>query len=216
MAEPKEKTSREIVCVSHLTGAEGETVARRISERLAFRYLDEEIIETAAEWVDLHPSVVGDVERRKSLMARIGEVMTGQSSPRLPQAVGQVSGGGREMPSPEDLRSVIRDSIRESAQTGGIVIASHAASMVLVDRDDAFRVLVTASPATRAERIASTRNVDSRQAEKIMEQEDAARADYLKRFYGVELELPTHYDLVINTDKVTPEQGADVIVRAVE
>ena len=216
MAQPKEKTSREIVCVSHLTGAEGETVARRISERLAFRYLDEEIIETAAEWVDLHPSVVGDVERRKSLMARIGEVMTGQSSPRLPQAVGQVSGGGREMPSPEDLRSVIRDAIRESAQTGGIVIASHAASMVLADRDDAFRVLVTASPATRAERIASTRNVDSRQAGKIMEQEDAARADYLKRFYGVELELPTHYDLVINTDKVTPEQGADVIVRAVE
>jgi hypothetical protein len=216
MAEPKEKTSREIVCVSHLTGAEGEAVARRVSERLAFRYLDEEIIETAAEWVDLHPSVVGDVERRKSLMTRIGEVMTGQSSPRLPQAPDQLSGGSREMPSPEDLRAVIRDAIRESAQTGGIVIASHAASMVLAERDDAFRVLVTASPATRADRIAGARNLDLRQAEKVVEQEDAARADYLKRFYAVELELPTHYDLVINTDKVTAEQGADVIVLAVE
>jgi hypothetical protein len=75
----------EIVCVSHLAGADGEAMARRVSERLAFRYLDEEIIEKAAEGVDLHPSVVGDVERRKSLMARIGEPMTGQSSPRLLQ-----------------------------------------------------------------------------------------------------------------------------------
>jgi hypothetical protein len=214
MAEPRQKASREIVCVSHLTGAEGETLARRVSERLAFRYLDEEIIEQAADWVDLHPSVVGDVERRKSLMARIGEAMTGQTSPRLPQAPDR-SSGGREMPSPEDLRAVIRDAIRETAQTGGIVIASHAASMVLADRDDTFRVLVTASPKTRAERIAETRSLDSRQAGKVVEQEDAARADYLKRFYGVELELPTHYDLVINTDQLTAEQGADVIVFAV-
>jgi hypothetical protein len=128
----------EIVCVSHLAGADGEAMARRVSERLAFRYLDEEIIEKAAEGVDLHPSVVGDVERRKSLMARIGEAMTGQSSPRLLQG-SDPSSGGREMPSSEDLRAVIRDAIRETAQTGGIVIASHAASMVLADRDDAFR-----------------------------------------------------------------------------
>ncbi|CAN5175912.1 hypothetical protein BH18ACT12_BH18ACT12_09810 [soil metagenome] len=215
MAQPKQKAPREIICVSHLTGAEGETMARRVSERLAFRYLDEEIIERAAEGIDLHPSVVGDIERRKSLMARIGEAMTIQSSPRLPQAP-DPSSGGREMPSAEDLRAVIRDAIRETAQTGGIVIASHAASMVLAERDDALRVLVTASPKRRAGRIAKTRNLDPRQAEKVIEQEDAARADYLKRFYGVELELPTHYDLVINTDKVTPEQGADVIVLAVE
>jgi cytidylate kinase len=94
-------------------------------------------------------------------MARIGEAMTGQTSPRLPQAPDR-SSSGREMPSPEDLRAVIRDAIRETAQTGGIVIASHAASMVLADRDDTFRVLVTALPKTRAERIAETRSLDSR------------------------------------------------------
>jgi Cytidylate kinase-like family len=213
MAQSDQKISRRIICVSHLTGAEGEAIARSVSERLGFRYLDEEIIEKAAEWVDLHPSVIGDVERRKSLMARIGETMTGQSSPRLPQ------GGGhpvRQMPSAEDLRALIRDVIRETAQEGGIVIASHAASMVLADRPDVFRVLVTASPETRADRIASSRELDRRRAEKVVEQEDSARADYMKRFHGVELELPTHYDLVVNTDKLAAERGADVIVLAAE
>ena len=41
--------SKRIVCISHFAGAEGEAVAREVAERLGFRYLDEEIIETAAE-----------------------------------------------------------------------------------------------------------------------------------------------------------------------
>jgi cytidylate kinase len=211
MAQPKR-----IICVSHLTGADGEAVARGVAERLGFRYLDEEIIETAAEWVDLHPSMVGEVERRKSLMARIGESMRGQSMPSRPDASVQRSGGAavREMPADEDLRNLIRDVIREAAEEGGIVIASHAASMVLADRQDALRVLVTASQKSRADRIAGARNLDPRRAEKVLAEEDAARADYLKRFHRIALELPTHYDLVVNTDDLPSERGAELIVLA--
>jgi hypothetical protein len=209
MSQPKR-----IICVSHLTGAEGEAVARGVAERLGFRYLDEEIIETAAEWVELDPSVVGEVERRKSLMRRISESMRGQSLPARPDAAAQLRSGTaapREMPSEEDLRTLIRDSIRETAEAGDIVIASHAASMVLADRKDVFRVLVTASPATRVSRVAGVRNVDGRRAEKLVAEEDAGRADYLKRFHGIELELPVHYDLVVNTDELTPKRAADLI-----
>ena len=212
MAQPKR-----IICVSHLTGAEGEAVARGVAERLGFRYLDEEIIETAAEWVDLHPSVVGEVERHKSLMTRIGESMRGQSMPSRPDASAQRRSGGaalREMPADEDLRALIRDVIREAAEEGDIVIASHAASMVFADRQDALRVLVTASQKSRADRIAGARNLDPRRAEKVLAEEDAARADYLKRFHRIALELPTHYDLVVNTDVLTPEQAAGIVVYA--
>jgi cytidylate kinase len=42
----------------------------------------------------------------------------------------------------------------------------------------------------------------------------AGRADYFQRFYGIERELPTHYDLVINTDAWTADEAADIIVAA--
>lgn len=211
MAQPKR-----IICVSHLTGAEGEAVARGAAERLGFRYLDEEVIETAAEWVDLHPSVVGGVERRKSLMTRITASMSGQSTPSRPDASAQrrSEGASREVPTDEDLRTLIRDTIREAAQEGDIVIAAHAASMALADRQDTLRVLVIASQKTRVGRIAAVRNLEPRQAEKLLVEEDAARADYLKRFYNVELELPIHYDLVVNTDDLAPERGADLVALA--
>jgi cytidylate kinase len=207
---------KRIICVSHLTGAQGEEVARSVAERLGFRYLDEEIIETAAEWVDLHPSAVGEVERRKSLLTRIGDSIRGRELPDRPDASVQRRPGGvvREMPADEDMRALIRDAVRHVADDGDVVVAAHAASMVLADREDVFRVLVTASPHTRADRIVGAGELDARQAERLLEKEDAGRADYLRRFHGVEAESPIHYDLVLNTDRLNVEGCANLIVLA--
>jgi cytidylate kinase len=209
--------ARRIICVSHLTGAEGEAVARAVAERLGFRYLDEEIIETAAEWVDLDPSVVGAVERRKSLLGRIGEAIRTEPVPSRPDASVQRPSGAtavREKPSDEDLRQLIRDAIKDVADEKDVVIASHGAAMVLAGRDDTLRVLVTAPQTTRARRIADTRKLDERQAEKVLADEDASRADYLKRFHNIERELPTHYDMVVNTHALAPGRAAELIALA--
>jgi len=209
--------STSIVCVSHLTGAEGEAVARGVAERLGFRYLDEEIIERAAEWAELDPAVVGEVERRKSLMRRIGEALQAEPMPSRPDAAPQRRTGGgvaRERPSDEDLRALVRDAIRDIAAEGNVVIASHAAAMVLADRDDTLRVLVTASQQTRARRVAGVQHIDERPAEKLVADADASRADYFRRFHNVDRELPIHYDLVVNTDVLAPEVGADLVALA--
>ncbi len=47
-----------------------------------------------------------------------------------------------------------------------------------------------------------------------MKDADANRRDYLKRFYDVAEERPTDYDVVINTDVLSPEQTADLVSRA--
>ena len=47
-----------------------------------------------------------------------------------------------------------------------------------------------------------------------MKDSDAGRRDYLRRFYDVDEELPTHYDLVVNTDVLSPDRVAQVVARA--
>ena len=42
-----------------------------------------------------------------------------------------------------------------------------------------------------------------------------AKAAWEQFHNAIERELPTHFDLVVNTDVVTPERAADVIVAAV-
>ena len=47
-----------------------------------------------------------------------------------------------------------------------------------------------------------------------MTDDDAGRAAYLRDFYGVDDELPTHYDLALNSDTLSTDVIAQLIVRA--
>ena len=109
---------------------------------------------------------------------------------------------------------MIRNVLWESAEAGDAVIVAHAASLALAARADVLRVLITASPETRARRLAEAQEIGEAEAEKLVARGDANRADYLKRFYGISRELPTHYDIVLNTDRVAPEEAAALIVSA--
>jgi cytidylate kinase len=114
-------------------------------------------------------------------------------------------------PAPEDIRVLIRETIEHMAAAGKVVIVAHAASYALGEKPDVLRVLVTASPATRAKRLGESESLDESASAKAVKDSDAARRDYLKRFYGVADESPTHYDLVLNTDKLAVDQAAELI-----
>ena len=43
----------------------------------------------------------------------------------------------------------------------------------------------------------------------------AERVDYFRRFYELDEELPTHYDLVLNTDQLPPEAAVAAIIAVV-
>jgi cytidylate kinase len=75
---------------------------------------------------------------------------------------------------------------------------------------------LTASPETRAKRMAAARDCGAKEAEKLVSRGDSNRADYLKRFYGIGSEQPTHYDVLVNTDRLVAEQAAAVIVHAAQ
>ena len=53
-------------------------------------------------------------------------------------------------------------------------------------------------------------------AKKAVASSDRDRRDYLKRFYKVTEERPTHYDLVINTDVLDVQKAADLVVMAAQ
>jgi cytidylate kinase len=196
--------TRQTICISHATGAGGTAIGRAVAERLGFRFADEEVISEAAEWAEIDPALVADAERRKPLVSRLLGGF-GSGPERTPS--GEVA---RMVPAEADLRSLIRVVLRSFADRGSVVLVSHAASYALADRG-VLRVLVTASPETRARRVEEAGSDDGARQ---IKREDEARADYLKRFYGVEQELPFHYDLVINTDVLGTEEAAALIAAA--
>jgi cytidylate kinase len=111
---------------------------------------------------------------------------------------------------------LIRETVAQTAARGNVVIVAHAASHLLGPGAHVLRVFVTASPATRQKRVATAEQLDEARAGRTIKDSDAGRRNYLKRFYSVDSEAPTDYDLVVNTDLLSTEQAAEIVLRAAD
>ena len=202
-----------VVCISRETGADGETVGRVVADRLGLQYVDEEVIARAAERGGVDEGQLADAEQRKSRIRRVIELLTDAGTAAgAPGAEPASIRAARE----EEQRALIRAVIDEIAAEGNAVIVAHAASMALAGAEGILRVLVTASPEERVKRLVETEKIANADAARLIMESDQARADYFRHFYGVGQELPTHYDLVVNTDVLGAEQAAEIVVHAAQ
>lgn len=205
-----------VVCVSGPDGAHLREVARRVADGLGFALVDEEIIMRAAAEGDVEPRVVADVEKRRSFMERALGALASSSDVTASALTGGAEGFAaiEARPVSNELRDLIRTAIEETASRGSAVIVAHAASHALASQPDVLRVLITASHETRRARVASERDLSEKDSARAVESGDAARADYLNRFYGNEAELPTQYDIVVNTDRLLVADAAALVLLA--
>lgn len=202
---------RRVVCISRADGAGGDEVGKLVADRLGFFYVDAEIVARAAARGGIDPGVVADAERRRSLVRRVLDAFaeTGGSGwgGFAPAATDE------KEPAEDDVQALIREAIAETVERGDVVIGGHAASYAVEPNTDCLRVFVTASPTTRKAR-AEVEHTDAARADRFIKDSDAGRADYLRRFYDISGELPTHYDLVVNTDTLSLEAAAALISHA--
>jgi cytidylate kinase len=200
-----------IVCISSQDGAGAADTADLVATALGFRLVDEEIVARAAVEAGVDEDVVADAERRRSLVA---SVVDGLREGSLATGYVTLQGAGYLPPRRGELTQFIQSVIEDTADAGNVVIVAHAASLAIARRSDVLRVLLTASADTRQRRLADSLGVDDKEAARVIKRSDAGRADYIKRFYGVGAEQPTHYDVVINTDRLEAGDAARLIVDA--
>jgi cytidylate kinase len=200
-----------VVCISRSLAAGGEEVGRSVAKELGFRYADEEIIVKAAEAAGASPELVAEAEHTSGLIDRILESMA-----RTPIAdPGDMSASAVLLAPPQSsYEGLIERMVRETANEGNVVIVAHGAAIPLGGESGLLRVFITASPRVRAERLSIEANLSASEARKAVADSDRQRREFLRRFYNVRQELPTHYDLVINTDVLTPPQAARLVVSA--
>jgi len=198
-----------VVCISRTAGANGEAIGWLVAQRLGLPYVDDEIIDLAAEQAGIDPALVVEAEDPKPLVTRLLDAIDSLGTPRARTA------GWFARPSRASLRTLIRDTVVRVAERGPAVIVAHAASMALGPRPGVLRVLVTGSPDARTERLHAV-GLSAKDAQVSIEESDHSRQQYLQHFYGVSEERPTHYDLVINTDRLDLERGVAAILACLD
>src|SRR5262245_22423937 len=155
----------EVVTIALTTGARAEQIGRLVAEHLGFRYVNDEIIDRAAEQAGVSRQAVAEVEQSPTLITRI---MNSLAAGMAAEWSGRPLTGEEIDPS-ASYRRLIQAVIREVAAKRKAVILAHGASILLANSPGVLRVLVTASPSTRVARVATESGQDERQAKREIE-----------------------------------------------
>ncbi|MFN0093548.1 MAG: AAA family ATPase [Dehalococcoidia bacterium] len=195
-----------VIAISRTLGAGGEDLGESLADELGFRYVDTEILDRAAAVAGVSSEQIAQVEARKGLLSRIvaglGRARTHKEAEGVPA-------------NPDGYEQLVIDVIKETASMQFVVIVAHGASIPLAGSPGLLRVLVTASPAQRVQRVAGAVRVPPSEARKMVEDSDHARAEFFRRFYQLDEETATHYDIVVNTDAVSIDEASAAILAVV-
>ena len=191
----KPPTKPAVVTVSRECGSMGAQVAQLLADALEVRCCDRMILQEVAsrahvdeelvKALDQHVSNTGDQLWRKLLH--------------------------KDTLSYEDYYQNLVKTILSISRTGGVIIG-RGANHILGEK--AFRVRVTGSLNKCARFISERDKVDMDRAIEIARESNNERAEYIQKLYDADINDPSHYDLVLNSDRFSHDQMVELVLLA--
>ena len=102
--------------------------------------------------------------------------------------------------------------IAEAAAEGRVVLVGRGAQAVLAQRPNALHVYVVASKPWRRQLAVERLHVDPANVDKVVDETDKQRDQYVKTHYGRDRQNLTAYDLVLNAERLGFEGAAALVV----
>jgi cytidylate kinase len=209
-----------IITIRGQMGSGAPEIGRLIANKLQFDYVDREVIDKVAE---LLQGPKHDIEMKEmppgSLSRRILEALKrAYPSSRKVGLLPRWEYEGVSLPTwdipLDDTRYLpaLKSVINDLAKIGSIVIRGRGSQFILKDLPEAVHVLVVASNELRVKRVMENLKLGEGNAKKEIARFDSSRREFIKRYFNAELEDPLDYDLVINTNHLTFEDAAALVI----
>lgn len=181
-----------IVAMTRELGSLGTYIAERLAERRGYRYVRREILAEAA---------------------RFGEV----SEQQLIEAVEATPGLWERLSEP-GRRNFLHVAARvlEFAASDDVIILGRWSTMLLRGVRHAVRVRVCAPAEVRVQRLAERTRISHAEARALAQRYDQGVRARIRQFFDVEWEDSDLYDLVINTERLSVDDGCGLIERLLD
>jgi len=186
-----------VITVSRQYGACGAAVARQVAQRLGYECCDRKLLDDIAASTDTPRSLLAtlDEHRKDVIRERIGVL----GSPAHPTAT--------------DYEQRLLDVLHAIAKHGRAVVVGRGAEVAL-DAATTLRVRIICPLEQRVRGLVERNEIGEQQARADIATIDADRRDFMREHFGRHCEDATAYDLVINTEHLSVEAAADIVVAA--
>lgn len=108
----------------------------------------------------------------------------------------------------------VQELINAAYDWGNMIIVGRGAQVVLAGKPDVLHVRVVAPVELRIRRWQARERLTADGARQKVQERDRAHSDFVKHFFGADIDDAALYDLVIRTAKIAPAAAADLIVKA--
>jgi cytidylate kinase len=181
-----------IITISREMGSGGIPIAHKVAEKLGYRLIDGETIMEAAAAYGLSPEAVEQADEKPPHF-----VDTMDSKQSL------------------DLH-LIELIILEAALKGNVVIYGRGGQDLLDGIRSVLRTRIIAPFEDRVERWSEREWLDPDRARYLVRKSDQQRAGFIKYYFDRDWEESVHYDLTINTQRLSEEMAVQVICDSVK
>jgi cytidylate kinase len=178
------------ITISRQMGSQGDELAGLVAQQLGWRRVCRDLINQAAVAAGVPQVALAEIDELGFFGLR---------------------------PSARDWRAYQREVeglISVLADVGDVVIVGRGGQMALRGRPDVLHVRVVAPLAERIARLGQEKNIPAEAARACLEASQKARSRYLRRCYGVNVDDPGLYHLVVNTGLLDLPRAAGLVVQA--
>ena len=119
-------------------------------------------------------------------------------------------------PTKREMAHNISKSIIKLADMGNVIIVGRGSFYITRHHRNGLHIRLIGSMQKRVKHMVDEYSLTLKQAEEYVKKEDQERHDYVKKLFGVDLNDPHHYDIVINTDKHSSQEITALIADHIE
>ncbi len=198
-----------VITITRQYASGGSDVARRVATQLEWDVIDNEFVDQVARRAGLSADEVAQREERApGLLERLARTLAAAS----PEMFIASAGAPRVAQDEAALVQLTERVIAEAAAHGRIVLVGRGAQAVLAQRPDALHVYVVAPKPWRMRLAVERLGVNSEEADRVIDETDRQRDQYVKTYYRRHRQDLVNYDLVVNTEKLGVDGAARLIV----
>ena len=199
-----------VITISRQFGAGGITVGEVVAQKLGYKFYDNEIIQLLAKEAKVSTNWVEDLEKEAggALQKFISQV--------VPKSmVERILDDKRGYIDEEIYVDLLHLIIKKIADDGNAVIIGRGGQYILAGQPDVYHILLVADKSDRIKFIEEKYGLRPKRAVQTVNFDDKRRVNLYRKFGREDYDHPIHYQLVINTSKISREKAADLVCKLV-
>lgn len=202
MSHIQDETIKPAITISRMTGAGGRSVAAELADFM------QKHSPSDCPWAVFDRNLMERVLEDHHLSNRIAEFMPENHKSMISDIIEEVLG---LRPSSWTLVQQTAETILHLAQMGCVILVGRGANVVTSRLENAYHVRLVGSLEKRTERVQDVYSLGQKEALALIHQEDKGRRRYLKDHFHKDIDDPTLYHLVVNTDRTSYAAAAQLI-----